>query len=63
MFNLLGQSCLTLAAILSQWFVAINADCLASAGERLALFKAQADHAVVIVFRAAAAVAVAGQEI
>jgi hypothetical protein len=52
-----------LAAILSQWFVAINADCLASAGERLALFKAQADHAVVIVFRAAAAVAVAGQEI
>ena len=52
-----------LAAILSQWFVAINAESLLECRRKMSSLKAQADHSVVIIFWAAAAIAVAGQEI
>lgn len=51
-------------AILSHWFMAINAESsLEVLAKNKASLKAQADYSVVIIFWAAAAITVAGQEI
>ena len=53
-----------MAAILYQRFVAINAQSFVRrVSERYGLLKAQPDHSIIVIFRATAAIAIAGEEI